>query len=100
MPRMIALRMSKVMQCSGAKSVRAFRPTASSGQWRCHDVQQFGDRGGMIVPRSAMTGWDFFRALLGCAADSRRVGLLSQGPVLRLNADTVSSSVLPAFAIH
>ena len=25
-------------------------------------------------PSGAITGWDFFRALLGCACDSRRVG--------------------------
>src|SRR5439155_20415100 len=80
MPRMIALRMSKVMHCSGAKSIRAFRPTVPPGQWPWYDAQQFAPDDGMMVPSGAITGWDFFRALLGCAADSRRVGPLSQGP--------------------
>src|SRR5678816_2746081 len=55
----------------------------------------------MIVPPNAITGWDFFRALLGCAADSPRVGpLFFKAPIPWINADTVPSSVLPAFAIH
>src|SRR5437868_11880669 len=44
-------------------------------------AQRLSDKvGGMIVPPDAMTGWDFFRALLGCAADSRRVGTQSSRP--------------------
>ena len=44
----------------------------------------------------AMTGWDFFAALLGCAALIPAASARN----LRLHADTLPSSVLPAFALH
>src|SRR4029077_13245643 len=74
MPRTIALIMSKVMRCSAGNVAvaRAESPelvaNSQPGQWQRYDVQQDAPGGGTNVPIQAMTGWDFFAALLVCTA--------------------------------